>query len=169
MSDTFARYPSLAGKVVYVTGGASGIGAEIVTAFANQGARVGFVDLDADASAALCAAHSDVTHEVCDLRDIESFLAWAREDFACVIFNLHTEHDEAGIARSADAFRGLIAAALVLGGSYFLTYHRWATRGQIERAYPQFAEFLRLKEQHDRGGLFQSEWWRHHRNLFAET
>ena len=102
-------------------------------------------------------------------RDAESFLAWAREDFACVIFNLHTEHDEAGIARSAAAFRGLIDAALVLGGSYFLTYHRWATRGQIERAYPQFAEFLKLKEQHDPEQLFQSEWWRHHRNLFAGT
>ena len=75
MSDNFARYPSLAEKVVYVTGGASGIGAEIVTAFANQGARVGFVDIDADASAALCAAHSDVTYEVCDLRDIDSLRA----------------------------------------------------------------------------------------------
>ena len=75
MSDSFARYPSLANKVIYVTGGATGIGAEIVKAFANQGARVGFVDVDADASAALCAAHSDVTHEVCDLRDIESLRA----------------------------------------------------------------------------------------------
>lgn len=75
MSDSFARYPSLANKVVYVTGGATGIGAEIVKAFANQGARVGFVDVDAGASAALCAAHSDVTHEVCDLRDIESLRA----------------------------------------------------------------------------------------------
>jgi NAD(P)-dependent dehydrogenase (short-subunit alcohol dehydrogenase family) len=70
MSDRFARYPSLAGKVVYVTGGASGIGAEIVGAFANQGAKVGFVDLDADASAALCAIHAGVTHEICDLKDI---------------------------------------------------------------------------------------------------
>lgn len=75
MSDSFARYPSLAGKVVYVTGGASGIGAEIVTAFANQGAQVGFVDLDATQSAALCAAHSNVTHEICDLRDIGALRA----------------------------------------------------------------------------------------------
>lgn len=75
MTDTFARYPSLAGKVVYVTGGASGIGAEIVAAIANQGAKVGFVDMDASASAALCAAHSNVTHEVCDLRDIDALRA----------------------------------------------------------------------------------------------
>jgi len=75
MSDRFARYPSLAGKVVYVTGGASGIGAEIVTAFADQGAKVGFVDLDAEGSVALCAAHPNVTHEICDLRDIASLRA----------------------------------------------------------------------------------------------
>ncbi len=72
MSDRFARYPSLAGKVVYITGGASGIGAEIVAAFADQGAKVGFVDLDAEGSAALVAAHSGVIHELCDLRDIAS-------------------------------------------------------------------------------------------------
>jgi NAD(P)-dependent dehydrogenase (short-subunit alcohol dehydrogenase family) len=59
MSGSFAIYPSLAGKVVYITGGASGIGAEIVTAFAAQGAKVGFVDLDVEGSAALCAASDD--------------------------------------------------------------------------------------------------------------
>ena len=51
----FANYPSLADKAVIITGGASGIGADIVRAFASQGARVGFLDLDADASAALKA------------------------------------------------------------------------------------------------------------------
>lgn len=101
-------------------------------------------------------------------RDGESFLAWAREDFACVIFNLHVEHSEAGIALAADAFRDLIDLALSFGGSFFLTYHRWARRDQIERAYPRFAEFLRLKEKHDPDGRFQSEWWRHHRNLFEQ-
>jgi D-xylose 1-dehydrogenase len=75
MADTFAIYPSLAGKTVFVTGGASGIGAEIVTAFAKQGARVGFVDRDASASEALCAAHANVTHELCDLRDIDTLRA----------------------------------------------------------------------------------------------
>jgi FAD/FMN-containing dehydrogenase len=102
-------------------------------------------------------------------RDVESFLAWAREDFACVIFNLHTEHHEAGIGQSAATFRGLIDLALDLGGSFYLTYHRWATRCQIERAYPQFTNFLRLKELHDPDLLFQSEWWRHHRTLFAQA
>jgi FAD/FMN-containing dehydrogenase len=99
-------------------------------------------------------------------RDEESFLAWAREDFACVIFNLHTEHSEAGIATAAEAFRALIDLALSFGGSFFLTYHRWARRDQIERAYPRFAEFLRAKDAHDPDARFQSEWWRHYRELF---
>ncbi|MEY3446955.1 MAG: hypothetical protein RIR45_1710, partial [Pseudomonadota bacterium] len=38
----FANYPSLAGRSVFVTGGSSGIGGDIVVAFARQGARVGF-------------------------------------------------------------------------------------------------------------------------------
>jgi FAD/FMN-containing dehydrogenase len=100
-------------------------------------------------------------------RDAESALPWAREDFACVIFNLHTEHHAEGIERSAAAFRGLIDLALSFGGSYFLTYHRWADRAQLEQAYPGFRDFLRAKERHDPEGRFQSEWWRHHRDLFA--
>jgi FAD/FMN-containing dehydrogenase len=100
-------------------------------------------------------------------RDAESFLAWAREDFACVIFNLHTEHSRDGLERAADAFRALIDAALAFGGSYFLTYHRWARREQVERAYPQFAEFLRQKTVIDPEHRFQSEWWRHYQKMFA--
>ncbi len=99
--------------------------------------------------------------------DTESFLAWAREDWACVIFNLHTEHSPAGLAKAADAFRALIDAALSFGGSYFLTYHRWARRAQVESAYPQFAGFLRHKTTYDPAHRFQSEWWRHYRKMFG--
>ena len=53
MSRDFATYPSLAGRRVFITGGATGIGAALVTAFAAQGAMVGHVDLAADAAAAL--------------------------------------------------------------------------------------------------------------------
>lgn len=54
------------------------------------------------------------------------------------------------------------------GGSYFLTYHRWARREQVEAAYPQFAELLRRKMAHDPEGRFQSDWWRHYHSLFAD-
>ncbi|TIT93275.1 MAG: SDR family NAD(P)-dependent oxidoreductase, partial [Mesorhizobium sp.] len=42
---TFATYPSLADRVVLITGGASGIGAEMVRAFAASAARVAFLDI----------------------------------------------------------------------------------------------------------------------------
>lgn len=73
----FAIYPSLKGKTVFVTGGASGIGAEIVTAFAAQGARVGFVDFDRATSETLVTQSAgeiggEIAFEFCDLRDIEA-------------------------------------------------------------------------------------------------
>ena len=100
-------------------------------------------------------------------RDEESFLAWAREPWACIIFNLHVEHTPAGLAVAADTFRALIDCALACGGSYYLTYHRWATRAQVEAAHPRFAEFLRKKQAHDPGEVFTSDWHRHHRALVA--
>lgn len=71
-----ASYPSLDGASVVVTGGASGIGAELVRGFAGQGARVGFVDIDAAGGetlgAELNADGGNVRFEPCDLRDIDS-------------------------------------------------------------------------------------------------
>lgn len=99
-------------------------------------------------------------------RDEDSFLTWAREPWACVIFNLHTDHTDAGIERSAAAFRRLIDHAADRGGSYFLTYHRWATRDQVERCHPRFAGLLDAKLQHDPEERFQSDWYRHHVTLF---
>jgi NAD(P)-dependent dehydrogenase (short-subunit alcohol dehydrogenase family) len=72
---TFARYPSLQGKSVIVTGGASGIGEATVRAFAEQGARIGFVDIDADRGATLVAdlraAGCTVEFARCDLREVD--------------------------------------------------------------------------------------------------
>ena len=71
MSSNLAVYPSLLEKTVFVTGGASGIGAEIVSAFAKQGAKVGFIDLDFKASEKLLKTFDkNVYFEICDLRDI---------------------------------------------------------------------------------------------------
>ena len=50
---TFAHYPSLVGRVVFVSGGASGIGSDIVAAFARNRARVGFMDVQREAGEAL--------------------------------------------------------------------------------------------------------------------
>ncbi|MDD1516936.1 MULTISPECIES: SDR family NAD(P)-dependent oxidoreductase [Bradyrhizobium] len=74
---TKTTYSSLAGRVVLITGGASGIGAAFVRAFATQGARIAFLDIDKDAGEALVReiAASSGTAPLfvpCDLLDIDS-------------------------------------------------------------------------------------------------
>ena len=93
--------------------------------------------------------------------DRETFLPWARERFACLVLNLHVDHTPAGLSRTARDFRRVIDYALRLGGSYYLTYHRFATREQLLAAYPQFPRLLELKAQYDPAGVFQSDWYRH--------
>jgi FAD/FMN-containing dehydrogenase len=100
-------------------------------------------------------------------RDDETFLAWAKQNYACVIFNLHIEHTREGVGRSATAFRRLIDMAIQRDGSYYLTYHKYATREQLLACYPQFPEFLRLKRKYDPDERFQSDWYRHCREMFS--
>jgi hypothetical protein len=78
-------------------------------------------------------------------------------------------HTPDGLEQAAGAFRRLIGRGIERGGSYYLTYHRWATREQVERCYPQFPEFLRKKLAYDPGERFQSEWYRHYREMFADA
>lgn len=100
-------------------------------------------------------------------RDDETVLAWAREPWACTVLNLHVEHTRTGIERAATAFRRLNDLALERGGTFYLTYHRWASRAQLEAGYPRLAEFLAAKERHDPHGRFQSEWYRWLRSTLA--
>ena len=73
---SFANYPSLKGAAVYVTGGASGIGEFLVRAFTEQGARVGFVDIDAARGEALAGEVGGAARfAACDLRDVEALRA----------------------------------------------------------------------------------------------
>ena len=102
-------------------------------------------------------------------RDDESFLAWATDRWACIIFNLCTLHTPDGLAHSAAAFRRLIDLAIEQGGKYYLTYHRWASGEQVEKCYPQFPEFLQLKRRHDPEERFQSDWYRHYRKAFSDA
>jgi D-xylose 1-dehydrogenase len=78
MTD-FAAYPSLHNQAVFVSGGGGGIGASLVEHFALQGARVGFVDIDAAAGDRVCATLADASHrpvfERCDVTDIAALQA----------------------------------------------------------------------------------------------
>jgi FAD/FMN-containing dehydrogenase len=100
-------------------------------------------------------------------KDDETFLPWAKESYACVIFNLLTLHNPVGIEASARSFRGLIDLAIAASGSYYLTYHKFAKPEQVMTCYPRFKEFLALKRRFDPGERFQSEWYRYYRQVFA--
>ena len=122
-----------------------------------------------DAAAALRARGANMIYGTVRLieRDDETFLAWARDRYACVIFNLHVDHTPAAVEQAAETFRHLIDIGIAHGGSYYLTYHRWARKDQVDACYPQMRAFLGEKRRHDPDEVFQSTWYRHYRALFA--
>jgi FAD/FMN-containing dehydrogenase len=97
----------------------------------------------------------------------DTALPWARHDWACVVFNLHIDHRAEDVARAAEHFRRLIDHALRHGGSFFLTYHRFASAAQLLAAHPGIRNFLAAKQVVDPAGVFQSDWYRAVRELVA--
>ena len=99
---SLAIYPSLQGQRVFVTGGATSVGAAIVSAFAAQGAQVAFVDVADQESAELAASieaqgfgpvwwrHCDV----CDVTALQATLALAQQelgDFSTLVNNVASD------------------------------------------------------------------------------
>jgi NAD(P)-dependent dehydrogenase (short-subunit alcohol dehydrogenase family) len=100
---TKTSYASLADRVVLITGGASGIGAAFVRAFAAQGARVAFLDIDAQAGEALAQEIKGTSGAAplfvpCDLLDIDALRAAMAEvqgslgDAAVLVNNAANDH-----------------------------------------------------------------------------
>jgi FAD/FMN-containing dehydrogenase len=131
--------------------------------------RASLVDFMDDVRRDFRTHHVDFIYGTIRLIEAErdTALPWARASWACVIFNLHIDHLPGDVARAAGHFRRLIDHALRYQGSYFLTYHRFASAAQIEAAHPAMRGFLAAKRQHDPTGLFQSDWHRHLCELFS--
>jgi NAD(P)-dependent dehydrogenase (short-subunit alcohol dehydrogenase family) len=72
----FASYPSLLDRTIFISGGATGIGAAFVGHFARQGSRVAFIDVDREHGEALCEELADARHRPlflpCDVTDLEA-------------------------------------------------------------------------------------------------
>ena len=97
-----SSYPSLRDQAVFVTGGATGIGAAIVGAFIEQGARVAFIDVAEEASRMLAQQLADAGHaapwwRVCDVRDIAALQTAVIDanaeigDFAVLVNNVASD------------------------------------------------------------------------------
>ena len=100
-------------------------------------------------------------------KDDETFLPWAKGRFACIIFNFHTEHTPTGIEKTTQAISHILDCAASHGGTFYLTYQHVADKQQVLACYPEFNKFLALKLQYDPDELFQSDWYRWYRQIFA--
>ena len=100
-------------------------------------------------------------------QDKDSYLAWAKKRYACVIFSPHSSGETQALRKTGEVCRQLIRAANRRGGSFYLTYNRFATRDELASAYPQFQDFLGLKKQYDPRETFQSDWYRYYKGLYA--
>src|SRR5260370_10842596 len=114
--SSFASYPSLKDRAVFISVGGSGIGASLVEHFAAQGAKVGFVDIDERASKALgakiaAAGHPAPMFAKCDVRDVASYQA-VIADMAgrlgpfTVLVNNAARRDRPSLQEGAPAYLG---------------------------------------------------------------
>ncbi|HEX5080270.1 MAG TPA: SDR family oxidoreductase [Geminicoccaceae bacterium] len=119
---TFATYPSLADRVVLITGGASGIGAEMVRQFAGNGARVAFLDIQSQAAQALVAGLARGAHTPrflhCDVADIAALRAAVAEVHAALgpitvlVNNAGNDQRQASQEVSPESWRRVLALNL---------------------------------------------------------
>jgi len=100
-------------------------------------------------------------------KDDITYLPWARQRYACVIFNFHTVHSKEEIDRTMNAWSYLIDRAIAIDGSFYLTYQHVADKKQLLSCYPKFQSYLEMKLKYDPHETFQSDWYRWHKRLLS--
>ena len=97
----------------------------------------------------------------------DSFLRWARRDYAAVTLRLAAPPVLGAAVRTTQLRRDLIEAAIGLGGSFAVSCTPEATRSQVEACYPQLPGFLAEKRRLDPGERMVNPWYLHYRRLFS--
>lgn len=92
-------------------------------------------------------------------RDEVTTLAYCPEDSFGLVMLFNYPATAAADERMAAKTRRLIDVALECGGTYYLPYRRHATRQQFQRAYPRFADFMRVKQRKDPAAVFQNSFY----------
>ena len=161
----FSPYLPEAGEVLYRRMGWDTFASLVLTELYVP--RHSYVEFMESARRQLMSTGANVVYGTVRLIEPESetALPWARQNYACIIFNLLVEHSPSGLDSAMSQFQSLIDCALTLGGSYYLTYHRWARKDQLEAAYPGFRKFMGRKAHYDPNTLFDSDWYRHCRSM----
>jgi len=89
----------------------------------------------------------------------ETFLRWARREFAEVSLRLGDWRAIGGAVRTTQARLALIDAAIAHGGSFPIAFTPDATREQIDACYPQLNRFLAEKRRFDPAGRLVNAWY----------
>lgn len=98
-----------------------------------------------------------------------TFLPYAREEVFGFVLFFNQALTPTAEADMAALTQELITEAELLGGTYYLPYRLHATPAQLQQVYPQFPEFLRLKQKYDPQELFQNRFYQQYRVLADTT
>jgi hypothetical protein len=101
------------------------------------------------------------------LPENDSFLRWARRDYAAVALHFAETPVLGAAVRATQLRRELIDAAIANGGSFPVSSTPEATREQAEACYPQLAQFLAEKRRVDPCERIVNPWYLHYRRLFS--
>ncbi|SES63617.1 FAD/FMN-containing dehydrogenase [Oceanobacillus limi] len=92
-------------------------------------------------------------------KSTDATMSYAKEDMLAIVIYVNHSMSDKGIEHMEQATQQMVDAALDLGGTYYLTYQLYPTKEQLKEAYPNFDEFLRLKEQFDPNKRFMNNFY----------
>jgi hypothetical protein len=101
------------------------------------------------------------------LADEETYLRWARREYAGVRLDLAQPATLGGTVRTTQLRRELIDIAIAHGGGFPIACTAEATRAQTEACYPELKAFLAEKRRFDPSGKLDNAWFRHHVSLMG--